>query len=109
MKIINRSDINTLVNLEKTIKSKVEFTTEYTHTSTQQDGDFPQKITIENLKKCINELEQKFSNNCNCLTNPNCCQGCQSAQCQSYSCQKVICQSCQANPPNCSCSDWGSH
>lgn len=54
------------------------------------------KVTLASLQACVRNLESKFSGNCNCLTNTNCCQTCQSTSCQSTYCQSEYCQACQS-------------
>lgn len=89
------SDIN---NLNSTIKSvassakKTDLTNSLSNVSTNQPI---KKISIENLRKAINNLESSFSNNCCQSVNNNCCQSCQSSKCQS-------CQGCQSQ---CNCND----
>lgn|SRR5574344_194383 len=73
----------------------------------------PYMITIKNLQECINFVENGFSYNCNCTTNSNCCQscqtqcssatGCQSCQfisCQSNTCQSQDCQTTKCQSPS---------
>lgn len=65
---------------------------------------------LQKIKDAINSLEKKWSSNCNCGTNPNCCQtnqGCQTSSCQAQSCQTAACQvavcqsvGCQTNQSN---------
>lgn len=64
--------------------------------STLTAGSSPiRKVHIDDLRAAINNLETKFSNNCNCLNPANCCQT-TPAQCGLSQCSL----SCQA-PPNC--------
>lgn len=60
------------------------------------DSPLPKKVTLASLQECVKNLEAKFSGNCNCLTNSNCCQTCQTTTCQSLYCQSQYCQSCQS-------------
>lgn len=70
------------------------------------------KVSLASLQACVRNLEAKFSGNCNCFTNTNCCQTCQTTTCQStycqsqycQACQSTICQSCQSQCYNCNCS-----
>lgn len=55
------------------------------------------KVSLVSLQACVRNLESKFSGNCNCLSNPNCCQTCQTTTCQSTYCQSQYCQSCQTS------------
>lgn len=67
------------------------------------------KIHMDELRSAINNLESKFSNNCNCLSPSNCCQtapaqctqSCQTtpAQCTLSQCS----QTCQSQCINCNC------
>jgi len=54
----------------------------HTHTVT-----FPERVTLTSLQAGVKQLESYYSQNCNCLTNPQCCQTCQICQ---------VCQSCQS-------------
>ena len=100
MGIIKSTDIN---NLNSTVKSiattakKTDLTNSLSNVSANQPI---KKISIENLRKAINNLESSFSNNCCQSVNKNCCQTCQSSKCQT-------CQSCQSQC-NCNC-DCDSH
>ena len=70
------------------------------------------KVSLASLQACVRNLEAKFSGNCNCFTNTNCCQTCQTTTCQStycqsqycQACQSTICQSCQSQCYDCNCS-----
>ena len=65
--------------------------------------DFPRQKTIEELRRGLNILESKFSNNCNCLENLDCCQSeCGITECSQSNCT-VSCQSCQACQTQCRC------
>ena len=74
--------------------------------------DGVKKVSLASLQACVRNLEAKFSGNCNCFTNTNCCQTCQTTTCQStycqsqycQACQSTICQSCQSQCYNCNCS-----
>lgn len=61
--------------------------------NTSLTKSLPTQTTLRSLQSCVNTMEQRFSNNCDCLSNPNCCQTCQGSACQS--CQSAGCQSCQ--------------
>lgn len=77
------------------------------------------KVTLASLRDCVRQMENRFSNNCNCLVNTNCCQTCQAVTCQSVycqsqycqSCQSAVCQSCQScqSSGNCDCNVSDSH
>ncbi len=70
------------------------------------------KVSLASLQACVRNLEAKFSGNCNCFTNTNCCQTCQTTTCQStycqsqycQACQSTLCQSCQSQCYDCNCS-----
>lgn len=55
------------------------------------------RVTLNSLQACVHNLESKFSSNCNCFVNNNCCQSCQTTTCQSTYCQSQYCQSCQSS------------
>lgn len=100
MGLIQSSDINNLNSSVKSIATtakKTNLTSSITNVAT---GQPIKKISIENLRKAINNLESSFSNNCCQSVNNNCCQTCQSSKCQT-------CQSCQSQC-NCNC-DCDSH
>ncbi|EGJ51811.1 hypothetical protein Desaf_3530 [Desulfocurvibacter africanus subsp. africanus str. Walvis Bay] len=61
----------------------------------------PRRVNLEQLKAAVHWLEGKFSGNCDCLSNPDCCQTCQTITCQSQASQ-CTCQSCQACQAQCS-------
>lgn len=100
---ITKANITSLIGQYNKIRKYVKFKVGYEHdvvfdTTAKQ----PKKIPIEVLKLCVNELEGKFSGNCNCLVNNDCCQGCQ--RCQSQSCQTCQgCQTCQRCQSQCNC------
>lgn len=115
---VKRSDLNSQVTLYNTIRKAVTFThgaaggtgTQAPNTASLGNTTL-NKATLTSLQACINNLETKFSQNCDCLTNPDCCQTCQETTCQE--CQKNTCQSCQSVSCqsncvcdcNCNCSD----
>ncbi len=61
------------------------------------EGALAKKVTLASLQECVKSLESKFSGNCNCLVNTDCCQSCQTTTCQSTYCQSQYCQSCQSS------------
>lgn len=91
--MINRSDVVALINYNKTILDAVAFSSGKPTPPVISSAPLVNKNILNQLKSVILAMETKFSNNCNCLTNPDCCQTCQSTTCQSSTCQ--TCQSCQ--------------
>ena len=95
---VKAQDIN---NLNESVKdlaedaNKKEFAKKIFDVS---KNDRVKKISIENLRNAINNLEENFSNNCCQSVNLDCCQLCQSCQ---------ACQTCQRQC-NCNC-DCDSH
>ncbi len=82
------------------------------------EGSLVKKVTLASLQECVKNLESKFSGNCNCLVNTDCCQSCQTTTCQSTYCQSQYCQSCQSSAcqscqrsgsSNCGQCDCSSH
>ena len=121
MAILQASDIN---NLNTTIseygelsKYSSSLTSVNLHNSTANNvvaGTIVVPINLENLKKAINILEQKFSLNCcqsQChnYSTISSCQVCQSTNtvCQSSTCQSCqgcqTCQGCQSCQSQCRC------
>jgi hypothetical protein len=98
MAAINKADVQEIVAQYDDTKSSVIFS-DYAPPTIADIGmeKYPKKIRLADLKSAVAALETKFSNNCNCLENTDCCQTCQSCQgttCQS--CQGSACQSCQS-------------
>lgn len=108
-KPIKRVHFKELVDSYKKVEGGVAFNPAVNNNPKLLTNNYS-KVTLDNLRTYINQLESKFSNNCNCLTNPNCCQTCQAnCGCQTQcTCQTNSCQSCQAEPSNCS-DGCGSH
>lgn len=113
MATVNAADFNNLSTRYNNVKNSVKFPDStglaLGSTATVTKGAKILKVSPTELRRAINVMESKFSNNCNCLTNPNCCQSCQtqtqcSYTCQSLSCQTQTCQgqSCQSQT-QCSC------
>lgn len=110
---IKRTHFKELVDDYKKVEGAVAFVPAVSNNPKPLSNTFS-KITLDNLRSYVNQLETKFSNNCNCLTNANCCQTCQgNCTCQAQcTCQSQTCQTCQGGSSNCSsnCSDGcGSH
>lgn len=113
MSIVTASDFNSLGTRYNNVKKSISFpdTTELYLDSiaTVTKGQKIQKVSIVELRRAINAMETKYSNNCNCPTNPNCCQTCQTSTCQTETCQTLSCQTttCQAetcqSQSQCSC------
>lgn len=95
----NRAEVAALVGTYDAVKAAVTFT----------DGEPPvpdasglasavvRKVTLASLQECVKNLESRFSGNCDCLVNEDCCQTCQTTTCQSQYCQSQYCQSCQSS------------
>lgn len=86
---IKRADVAELVSSYNTIRTSVTFeqgTAGGTGTMTVNvanlNNPIPEKVTLESLKSCITDLFTKFSGNCNCATNTDCNQTCQTTTCQ---------------------------
>jgi len=107
--MINRQDVIALINYNKAILDAVAFASGKPVPPAAPSQALVNRSILTQLKSVILDMETKFSNNCNCLTNPDCCQTCQSTSCQSSTCQ--TCQSCQTTTcqsqcfviPNCTC------
>jgi hypothetical protein len=96
--VIKKAHIQELINCFENIKVNTKFNPAIT-VSPRNDSvasNAPKKVSLEDLRTYINQVETKFTNNCNCLVNENCCQTCQSTTCQSQSCQTSACQTCQS-------------
>ena len=107
---INKADMSGCVNRTEAVRSAVTFPagTAVPDVSTASlEAARPDTNTLVSLQACINKLEELFSGNCNCLTNTNCCQTCQSTGCQSQYCQACqacqTCQVCQGQCVQCNC------
>lgn len=115
---VKKSDLQTQVDTYNTIRTSVTFTHGAAGGTGTEEADAASlasdavtKVTLASLQECINALEAKFSGNCDCLENLDCCQTCQETTCQE--CQKTLCQSCQSTSCqtncvcdcNCNCSD----
>lgn len=61
----------------------------------------PTTVTLRSLQSAIRAMETLFSGNCNCLTNTNCCQRCESTRCQSSRCQSCQSTTCQSVNQTC--------
>lgn len=98
--LVKKVHINELIADHDAVKNAVSFSNAYTTTISNDSTatNIPKKTSLEQLRTAINNLETRFSANCNCLTNTNCCQTCQGCQsCQSIPCQSKTCQSCQSS------------
>lgn len=94
---IKKAHITTLQTNFKTIVEAVTFPEQYSVSFTTP-GEKATANLVTELRTKINELEMKFSGNCNCTDcwQCNCCQTCQSSKCQSQC--KTSCQSeCTTN------------
>lgn len=91
--MINRQDVIALINYNKSILDAVSFTSGKPVPPAAPTQATINRSILTQLKSVILDMETRFSNNCNCLTNTNCCQTCQSTTCQSSTCQS--CQTCQ--------------
>lgn len=114
MPLITKKDVTDLTDSYAAILDSVIL--DGTLTPEAAPGPLARKITLESLQTCVRDLESRFSNNCNCLVNTDCCQTCQTQTCQSTYCQSSTCQSCQSSKcqscqrrPNCNCSDCDTH
>ena len=97
--VIKKVHIQELINDHEAIKGDVTFTDPYTATpsSASVTTSVPKKLSLDDLRIYVNQLETRFSSNCNCLTNTDCCQTCQTTTCQDQcTCQTTTCQTCQA-------------
>lgn len=115
---IKRADVSALVSTYNTIRTSVTFTQGAAGgTGTMPvnvanlNSPIPEKVTLESLKECIDDLFSKFSGNCNCGVNNDCNQTCQATTCQTQctvtgnqaqcnatanqGCQATTCQKCQ--------------
>ena len=115
---IKRADVSALVSTYNTIRTSVTFThgaAGGTGTQTVNvanlNSPIPERVTLESLKVCIDDLFSKFSGNCNCSVNADCNQTCQLTTCQTQctvtgnqaqcnatanqGCQSTTCQKCQ--------------
>lgn len=105
--VIKKAHINELFTALTSIKSAVKFTTAYNPTLTMADTSRTSVTDITNLRSAINGYETRFSGNCDCLQNTDCCQSCQKQDCQSQCtsvCQSqctTSCQSCQSCQSQC--------
>lgn len=91
--VIKSTHITTLQENYRAVENAVIFPTAYSATLSE-NTDKLKATQINELRTAINELETRFSGNCNCTDcwECDCCQTCQTCQkCQS--CQ--TCQSCQ--------------
>ena len=112
---IKKVHIQELINDHEVIKNSVTFSDAYT--STPSNGSvatvLPKKISLDELRTYVNQLETRFTNNCDCMTNTDCCQTCQTTTCQGQcTCQTTICQvcqSCQTLRAQCNCACKQSH
>ena len=105
MGIVTASDFNNLGTRYNNVKNSISFpdTTGLPlgSTATVTKGQKIQNVSIVELRRAINVMESKYSNNCNCFTNPNCCQTCQTSTCQSATCQSLSCQTTTCQGATC--------
>lgn len=82
--LIQKAHIAALQTNFNTVVDAVTFPEEYSVTFTTPGTKPTAELVIE-LRTRINELETKFSGNCNCTDcwECDCCQTCQSSTCQS--------------------------
>lgn len=83
-------------NFQSIYEQKVEY---------NKDNPTPYIITVKDLQKAINFLEQRFSENCDCPTMSVLCQTCQH-QCTTDNGYNTGCQSCQYVTERLVCQSW---
>lgn len=109
---IKKTHIQELLDGFESVKQNTKFATPFTNACSNESvtSDIPKKISLNDLRTYVNQLETKFNSNCNCLVNTDCCQSCQGCQsCQSYSCQSGTCQSYSCQAGQCQCNIGSSH
>lgn len=86
---VKRADVSALITTYNTIRTSVTFTHgaaggtgTLTVNVANLNSPIPEKVTLTSLKAGIDDLFAKFSLNCNCKTNTDCNQTCQSSTCQ---------------------------
>lgn len=92
--LAKRVHVTELMTALTNIKTVVTFPTAYNPTLSESNTTFPNITDIGRIRTAINGFESRFSGNCDCLENTDCCQTCQTTTCQS--CQTTKCQSCQS-------------
>lgn len=102
---VTASEFNTFATRYNTVKGSVTFPDssglDLGVVATVTQGQVCRKASLSELRRAVNAMETKFSNNCNCLSNPDCCQSCQTSTCQSQTCQSQSCQTATCQSQTC--------